>query len=74
MSRIPPHGARLVGAWGRTEAPQRTRSGLTPRVEQAEPAELVELFESVERAIAAPSARRGHPHLTSLGRRLHLVH
>lgn len=71
MSRIPPHGARLVGAWGRTEAPQRTRSGLTPRVEQAEPAELVE---SVERAAAAPSARRGHPHLTSLGRRLHLVH
>lgn len=71
MSRIPPHGARLVGAWGRTEAPQRTRSGLTPRVEQAEPAELVE---SVEQAAAAPSARRGHPHLTSLGRRLHLVH
>jgi hypothetical protein len=68
MSRIPPHGARLVGAWGRTEAPQQLRSG---RAVQAEPVELVE---SVERAVAAPSARRGHPHLVSLGRRLHLVH
>lgn len=72
MSRIPPQGAQMVGAWREHSKPMPRTA---PRTKQTERIDDVEMVETVMESAPAPMARRPrHPHLTSLGRHLHLVH
>lgn len=59
MSRIPPQGARLVGAWPARSAPS------------APPPASAESVWFTPRRPSTPSAR--HPHVVSLLRHLHLA-
>ncbi|EWT02205.1 hypothetical protein N865_00045 [Intrasporangium oryzae NRRL B-24470] len=68
----------MVGAWRMHTKPVPPRAARIERsqgTERAPGAPRVETVEAVMESAPAPARlRRRHPHLSSLGRRLHLVH